>query len=85
MSTKQDNSGEKQNKMLEAQRNVWQKLGRDTCLAPKGVRRSICGPRPKKVVHHCYRRYLNMSYIAVVVSSEPPCVSFDDVLYTFSE
>src|SRR6218665_1267833 len=28
-------------------------LGRDTCLAPEGFKRSICGPRPKKAVHHC--------------------------------
>src|SRR6218665_1961510 len=24
-----------------------------TCLAPEGIRTSISGPRPKKVVHHC--------------------------------
>src|SRR6218665_728890 len=28
-------------------------LGRDTCLASEGFQRSISGPRPKKVVHHC--------------------------------
>src|SRR6218665_2128961 len=26
--------------------------GCDTCLAPEGFKRSISGPRPKKVVHH---------------------------------
>jgi len=31
-------------------------LGRDTCLAPEGFKRSICGPRPKKVVHHWIRQ-----------------------------
>src|SRR6218665_1649904 len=30
-------------------------LGRDTCLAPEGFSRSICGPWPKKVVHHCLK------------------------------
>src|SRR6218665_4027540 len=27
-------------------------LNCDTCLAPEGFRRLICGPWPKKVVHH---------------------------------
>jgi len=26
-------------------------------LAPEGFRRLICGPWPKKVVHHCYTAY----------------------------
>src|SRR6218665_1336805 len=30
-------------------------LGRYTCLAPERFKRSICGPRPKKVVHHWSR------------------------------
>ena len=34
----------------------WQTdFGRDTCLAPEGFKRSISGPQPKKVVHHCYK------------------------------
>jgi len=27
-------------------------LYRHTCLAPEGIKKSISGPRPKKVVHH---------------------------------
>src|SRR6218665_367600 len=34
-------------------------LGRYTCLAPERFKRSICGPRPKKVVHHCYKTMHN--------------------------
>src|SRR6218665_1432197 len=29
-------------------------LRRDTCLAPEGFKRSICGPRLKKVVHQSF-------------------------------
>src|SRR6218665_1485809 len=32
-------------------------LGRGICLAPEGFKRSISGPRPKKVVHHCATGY----------------------------
>ena len=31
-------------------------LSCDTCLAPEEFRRLICGPWPKKVVHHCLSR-----------------------------
>src|SRR6218665_1678671 len=27
-----------------------------TCLAPEGIKKSNSGPRPKKVVHHCYKQ-----------------------------
>ena len=30
-------------------------LGRETCLAPEGFKRSFSGPWPKKVVHHWCR------------------------------
>src|SRR6218665_3406186 len=35
--------------------NIWHEIHRQTCLAPEGTRKSISGPRPKKVVHHCFR------------------------------
>ena len=33
--------------------DIWHEIHRHTCLAPEGTKKSISGPRPKKVVHHC--------------------------------
>jgi len=38
--------------------NIWHEIHRQTCLAPEGTRKSISGPRPKKVVHHCCKLLL---------------------------
>ena len=37
-------------------------LGRDTCLAPEEFQRSISGPWPKKVVHHCAKGLENLRF-----------------------
>jgi len=54
-------------------------LGRDTWLAPVGFKRSISGPRPKKVVHHWPYMYLwchlwihLSSYLYINTSVHPP-------------
>ena len=41
-------------------------LGCDTCLAPKGFKRSISGPRPKKVVHHWDRCFDGSVHLVVL-------------------
>src|SRR6218665_3647959 len=33
--------------------DIWHEIHRHTCLAPEGIKKSISGPRPEKVVHHC--------------------------------
>jgi len=40
----------------------WPDLGRYTCLAPERFKRSICGPRPKKVVHHCSISFIDIIF-----------------------
>src|SRR6218665_216105 len=32
--------------------DIWREIYRHTCLAPEGIKKSISGPRPKKVVHN---------------------------------
>jgi len=40
-------------------------LGHDTCfcLAPEEFQRSISGPWPKKVVHHCFKGFITDLFV----------------------